>query len=374
MKSRFEFVKEALEARQRAGQLRSLSDIEKGTYLINVCGNDYLGLSKHPQVINYSQNYLMKSGAGSTASRLIAGTSSAHIELEKELATWLERESVLLFNSGFQMNSSLIGALADKNTHLYYDKFNHNSLIQGAVLSRASLHRYRHCDTEHLRMLIKKNHSAGKRQIIVTESVFSMDGDVPDLPEISNIAQEFDAILIVDEAHAIGLWGPGGRGFTFGDSRVDMVLGTFGKAFGSFGAFAACSEQLKSYLVNFCPGFVYTTALPPATIGATLGALKLMPTLDDVRSRVIDLSSKFRSELTKHGFDISGSTSQIIPVVIGSEEKTLELAQKLQNSGFQAYAVRPPTVAAGRSRIRFTITAELTEKHIDQLIAELLTS
>ena len=372
--SRFDFVNDALQIRQQAGQLRAITDIVEASDLVNVCGNDYLGLSKHPQVIDYSQNYLLQSGAGSTASRLIAGTGRAHLELENELATWLERESVLLFNSGFQMNSSLIGALADKNTHLYYDKLNHNSLIQGALLSRASLHRYRHCDTDHLRTLLKKNHTVGIRQIIVTESVFSMDGDVPDLSEISNIADEFDAILIVDEAHAIGLWGPEGRGFTFGDSRVDMVLGTFGKAFGSFGAFAACSEQLKSYLVNFCAGFVYTTALPPATVGATLGALKLMPTLEDVRSRVIRLSSKFRSELTRHGFDISGSTSQIIPVVIGTEEKTLQLAKKLQDAGFQAYAIRPPTVESGKSRIRFTITADITEKHIDRLIAELLRS
>lgn len=347
---------------------------QDGAVYIDVSGNDYLGLSRHPHVIEYASNSLHEYGAGSTASRLITGTTDLHAALETELATWLHRESALVFNSGYQMNTSLIAALADRNTHLFFDKSNHNSLVQGAVLSRAHLHRYRHADLRHLETLLDRHAGDGKRCIIVTESIFSMDGDAADVSSLASLSSKYNALLIVDEAHAIGLAGSKGRGLSFGIDGVDIVLGTFGKSFGSFGAFAACSSSLRDYLINFCGGFIYTTALPPAVVAATLASLRLMPELDSIRAEVLDKAALFRRNLAKSGFSISGSVSQIVPVIIGGETATITVANELRQEGFWATAIRPPTVEPGTSRLRFTITAALQRDDLHRLVQCLITS
>lgn len=339
-----------------------------GNQLLNVCSNDYLGLALHPVTQKAATDAIRIYGSGSTASRLIAGTFSIHDQLEVGLASWLGRESALLFNSGFQMNISVIAALADRDTHLYYDRLNHNSLVQGAILSRAHMHRYHHLDYNHLTNLLRENHGKGGRHIIVTESVFSMDGDIADLAQIAAIADQFDALLVVDEAHAIGVCGEEGRGFSYGVDRIDVLLGTFGKAFGSSGAFLACSKALREYMVNFCYGFIYTTAPSPASVGATLGALSLMTDLETARQNLNQTSAWFREQLRALNLDICRSQSHIIPVVIGSEAHTLEVAQRLQEEGFLVQAIRPPTVSPGRSRIRFTLNSWIKPSDLEHLL------
>lgn len=370
-------IESALFERHQNGKYRTLSEIASstgprveiaGNNFINLCSNDYLGLSQHETIKVVSRSYLDKYGTGSTASRLIAGTHSYHIQLEKKLSDWLARDSVLIFNSGFQLNSSLIAAISKKSTNLYYDRRNHNSLVQGALLSEANLFRYHHLDYNHLEDLLSLNSAAAKDNIIVSESVFSMDGDIADIDALTKLARKYNAILIIDEAHAIGMMGDGGRGLCYDNADVDIVIGTFGKAFGSFGAFIACEKPIREYLINFCSGFIYTTALPPAVIGSITASVDLMPELDKKREYVSELGKWLREALLSIGADISGSGSHIIPIVTGSEQSALALSENLKENGFLSLAIRPPTVEPGRSRIRLTLNTSITKEHLSEFI------
>lgn len=319
-----------------------------------------MGLRGHPETISCSKCYVDKFGTGSGASRLITGSGEYHEKLEKDLAKWLEVESVLLFNSGYQLNSTLISTLSDRDTLIYFDRLNHNSLVQGIVASRATLRRYKHLDYSHLESLLRKD-SGTNRKIIITESVFSMDGDIADLDALSELAQVYNAILIVDEAHAIGVLGPAGKGVGHTNQRIDIRIGTFGKAFGSFGAYIAGSSELISYMINHCGGFIYTTALPPSVIGATQCALDLLKEMDSERNYLIELSSWFRNELNKRGFTTFGSASHIVPIYVGDEFKALRLSGSLKKQGYWVNAIRPPTVEPGTSRLRFTLNSHHTK-------------
>jgi 8-amino-7-oxononanoate synthase len=209
------------------------------------------------------------------------------------------------------------------------------------------------------------------RIIVITESLFSMDGDKTDLAKVTELTSTYDALLFVDEAHAVGVWGNDGLGLTHGIPGIDMVLGTCGKAFGSFGAFLLCSDKMKDYLINFCPGFIYTTALPPAIIGSIEASLELIPELDDRRERLYQHINKMKKGVQEAGFSTGDSDSQIIPIIVGKEEETLDLAQKLKEDGFLATAIRPPTVPKGSARIRITLSSEHTEKQIDDFLTAL---
>lgn len=360
---RFRFIYDSLESRKQNGRFRELVPIKNleqsriqvdGKSYINLSSNDYLGLGSHPEIISCAKYFIDKYGTGSGASRLITGSGEYHHELEKELALWLGTESVLLFNSGYQLNSTLLPALADRDSVIYSDRFNHNSLLQGVIASRATLRRYKHLDNAHLESLLEKD-SGLDRKIIVTESVFSMDGDVADLDVLSELAEKYNAILIVDEAHAIGVMGPEGRGLGCNYERIDIRIGTFGKAFGSFGAYVAGSDELTSYLTNFCAGFIYTTALPPSVIGATQCALDIIKGMESERDYLKELSFWFRKELDHNGFNTFGSASHIIPVLIGDEFKALSVSKTLKDHGYWVNAIRPPTVELGTSRLRFTL-------------------
>lgn len=377
MADRVGFIQDALNHRAQAGQLRSLSISDSrpdswietnGSRLLNLCGNDYLGLSQHPAVIEAGQQAYAQFGAGSTGSRLVTGTSSIHDKLESEMAGWMGRESVLLFNSGYQMNATLIPALTNKNTLLFFDKLNHNSLLHGARCSDARLLRYRHADYSHLRTLLRKHSRNDARNIIVSETVFSMDGDMADLEELTAIANQYDALLIIDEAHSLGLFGKGGRGLSYLNDRVDIVLGTFGKSFGTAGAFAACSSVMRDYLINFCAGFIYSTALPPPIIASTLASLQLMDGLQDQRNHLLETASWFREVLTEAGYDVCGSCSQIVPVLTGSEVHTANIAKSLRSEGYMVVPIRPPTVPVGSSRLRFTINSNLTTEMLKGVV------
>nr|MBF0223176.1 8-amino-7-oxononanoate synthase [Desulfobulbaceae bacterium] len=370
------FITDRLQQRRQSDSLRVLKDVTvvntvqivyQGQPCINFSSNDYLGLSQHPAIKQGSIDFVKRYGAGSTASRLVCGNRDFFGAIETQLAELKNTEESLIFSSGYQLNVTLLPALADKDTVILADRLCHNSLIQGALLSRASLFRFRHNELSHLSDLLKKYTARGKRIIIVTESVFSMDGDCCDIDAIISLAKLYDALLIVDEAHATGVLGPNGMGLACGKD-VDVIMGTFGKGCGVFGAYVACSARMKEYLINFCNGFVYTTALPPAVLGGIKAALDIVPDLDAERAHLMTLSSSLRAGLKKIGVSTGESTTQIIPAIIGKDTEALEAEQWLFSQGYFAICIRHPTVEKGQARIRLALSSFHTTTQIDGLL------
>lgn len=376
---KYAFINRALARRAENDQFRSLQTLvpdpndpvvayKNGRRVLSFCSNDYLGLSRHPELRERAVHYVRSHGAGATGSRLVCGTFDIHMRVEARLADLYEREAALVFNSGFQANSTLIAALAGRGSLVLADKLSHNSLLQGALLSRAAFRRYRHRDLADLDRQLREAAGRYERILIVTESIFSMDGDRSDVDRLVALADEHDALLIVDDAHAVGVWGEQGLGLTAKQDGVDLVIGTFGKAYGSFGAFVLCAERIRDYLINFCPGFIYTTALPPPVIGTIEAGLELVPTLDRERDYLHRLADQMRASLHGMGFDTHTSTTQIIPILLGDERLTLNLSQWLEQNGILATAIRPPTVEAGKSRIRIVLSSCHTFEHVDYLL------
>ncbi len=379
--SKDQFIDKALANRKREHRFRDLTAFEPreatrlfdgDRELINFSGNDYLGLSKHPDVIARSQKYAEQYGVGSTASRLINGTFTIHEQLEEKLAATFGWDAALVFNSGFQANSTIISTLADRHSLILADKLSHNSLLQGSLSSRATFRRFEHNSVTDLESQLQK--AAGEnfsRIIVITESLFSMGGDRSNLGAIAELTESHNAWLFVDDAHAVGVWGEQGLGLAHGISGIDMVLGTCGKAFGGFGAFLLCSSRIKDYLINFCPGFIYTTALPPAVIGSIEASLELIPIMGDERQKLHTNIRKMRTGIHDAGFGTGDSKSQIIPVMIGGEQETLELADFLEEKGYLATAIRPPTVPEGSARIRITLTSKHSSSQINKFLTAL---
>ncbi len=376
MKKNFSFIQKALEKRCATGQCRYLQDVVPlsgtlvkvaGQSLINFSSNDYLGLANCQALQERSIEYIHKYGNGSTASRLVCGNYAFLAPVEEKLAGLKGQESALLFNSGFQANVSVIPALANRNSLILADRLCHNSIVQGAILSRAKFVRFNHNDPDHLKKILAELTPHWDRIIIITESVFSMDGDLGRLADLSAIAQQYNAIFYVDEAHATGVFGENGMGLALGVG-ADVVMGTFGKGCGSFGAYIACPAEIKQYLINYCSGFIYSTALPPAVIGAVDAALDLVPAMNKARKYLAELANYLRLGIQKNGGYTGQSTSQIVPIYIGNEDETTALAHWLQEKGVFAIAIRPPTVESGKSRIRIALSALHTYEQIDQLI------
>ncbi|TYP95114.1 8-amino-7-oxononanoate synthase [Fodinibius salinus] len=375
------FIDEALRKRKDQHRFRELTSYQpKGTTevlddreeLVNFSGNDYLGLSKHPKVINRAQDFTEQYGSGATASRLISGTYTIHNKLEQKIAHTFGWEAALVFNSGFQANSTIISTLANRHSLILADKLSHNSLLNGSLSSRASFRRFAHNDTADLESQLSRAVDKDyDRIIVITESLFSMDGDRSDLEAIAKLCKKYDAWLFVDDAHAVGVWGTNGLGLTHGVSGIDLVLGTCGKAFGAFGAFLLCSSKMRDYLINFCDGFIYTTALPPAVIGAVEAGLDLIPDLSERRNRLYTNIKRMKKGIRRAGFQVGNTESQIIPIMVGGEEQTLELATALEDAGFLATAIRPPTVPKGSARIRITLSSAHTKEQIDQFLTTL---
>jgi 8-amino-7-oxononanoate synthase len=373
--NKYDFIDTELARRDTANQHRRLRNVTPfanaccevdGRQMINFSSNDYLGLSQHSKLQTGAANFSSQYGSGSTASRLICGSLDCFSDIENKLAALKQVESILIFNSGFQANVSIIPALTNSDTLILSDSLNHNSIIQGISLSGCDKIIYDHNDLDHLAKSLEENNHR-ERKLIVTESVFSMDGDQTDIDRLVAIAQEFNAILMVDEAHATGVLGHHGMGLTAG-KQVDITVGTFGKAFGSFGAYIASSEKIRDYLINCCSGFVYTTALPPAILGAIDAALELIPNMDDERRTLLDNARYLRNMLQQLGYNTGNSTTQIIPVVLGDESATLAMSTKLEQAGILATPIRPPTVPQGESRIRLTLCAVHSREQIDTLI------
>lgn len=375
--NKFTFIEKELEERSSRHHLRSLQTIVptsgvevtvNGRPMINFSSNDYLGLSGHHLLKQRATEFMERYGTGATASRLICGTYECFDVVEQKLAELKGSESALLLNSGFQANVSILPALTDRHSLILSDRLNHRSLVEGSLLSRCRVLRFRHNDLNHLRQLLYENRDKGhSRILIVTESVFSVDGDQSDIDALVKTANEFDALLIIDEAHATGVLGDRGMGLTC-NTKVDLTIGTFGKALGSFGSYITCSEQMRTYFINYCAGFIYSTALPPSVVGAIDAALDLIPTMENERFGLQQKAKRIRSSLNELGWSTGESTTQIIPVITRDESQTLALSKWLEEQGILAVGIRPPTVEKGQSRIRLAISALHTDEHIDQLI------
>jgi 8-amino-7-oxononanoate synthase len=377
------FIAAALNDRAQHQRVRSFSPLtpedavyvsKHGQSLLNFSSNDYLGLSKHPALIEAAQTYAHQYGTGATASRLVVGTYDIHHQLESHFAAACGQEAALLFSSGFQANSTILPVLLDRQSLVLCDRLVHSSLIQGILSSRARFSRYRHNDMNHLETLLKKaTNQSHQRILIATETLFSMDGDRSDVTALVQLARQYNAILYLDDAHALGVYGKHGMGLAAHHEGIDIVVGTFGKAFGSFGAVITCSQAMRDYLINVCPGLIYTTALPPSIIGAIAAALDLIPTLDAERTNLYQMADGLRQQVQQLGYDTGLSDSHIIPIIVGSDDQALRLSHWLETRGMLATAIRPPTVAAGTARIRVSLSSCHTVAHVKQLVDHIQT-
>jgi glycine C-acetyltransferase/8-amino-7-oxononanoate synthase len=329
-----------------------------GRPVLLLCSNNYLGLADHPRVRGAAAEAAMRWGAGAGASRLISGNMQPHRRLEERLAAFKGYETALLFGSGYLANTGTIAALAGRGEVVFSDELNHASIIDGCRLSRAETFVYRHGDVEHLAWGLRE--AGARASLIVTDGVFSMDGDVAPLTELAALARRHECRLMVDEAHATGALGPGGRGSVaaagLGD-EVDVVMGTLGKALGSYGAYVCAGQELVEYLVNTARPFVFSTAPPPPVVAAGLAALELLESHPHRVERLAANATTLRAALAAEGLAVGGSETQIVPVAVGDASQTMALCERVLERGVFAQGIRPPTVPEGSSRLRFTVMA-----------------
>jgi len=329
-----------------------------GREVLLLCSNDYLGLASDPRVREAAAEAALRWGAGSGASRLISGNMTPHRELEAALAAFKGYERALLFGAGYLANTGTIAALAGPGEVVFSDELNHASIIDGCRLARAETVVYRHNDVAHLESLLRG--AEGVPALIVTDGVFSMDGDVAPLPELLALARRFGARLMVDEAHATGALGPGGRGAVAAagiSGEVDVVMGTMGKALGSYGAYVCASAETVDFLVNRARPFIFSTAPPPPVVGAARAALEVLEAEPERVDRLISNARVLREALAAEGLVTGASTTQIVPIEVGEAETTMELCERALERGVFAQGIRPPTVPEGSSRLRFTVMA-----------------
>ena len=377
------------EVEQRLRSLRTVVPLAGGRIsldgreVINFASNDYLGLSMHPELKRRAADCVQKYGVGNPSSRLISGNVDLYDVIERKLAKLKGTEAALVLPSGYQTNLTVLAALgavsgaesgSTAKTLLALDRLSHNSLLMGAQLSGCRWTRFQHNDFVDLeKRLLSDQYKDFSRRWIVSESVFSMDGDQSDISALGAAARKLRAGLFVDEAHATGVFGRAGMGLTVGHKDVTVAMGTFGKGLGGFGAYIACSQKLRDYLINFCAGLIYSTALPPAVLGAIDAALDVVPAMDDARTHLLTQANFVRTRLSSMGFDTARSTTQIIPILVGSEAKALSLAAHLLEHGIFAPAIRPPTVAPESSRVRLSLSASHTQEQINYLIKTMST-
>lgn len=341
-----------------------------GKYYAAFCSNDYLGLATHPEVVAALQNAAQKFGVGSGASHLVNGHSSEHHALEEELADFCGRERALLFSTGYMANMGAITALVGQGDAVFEDRLNHASLLDAGLLSGARFQRFLHNDLGNLASRLQKTEAA--RKLIVVDGVFSMDGDCAPLPQLAELAEQHNAWLMVDDAHGFGCLGQTGGGcaeyFGLTQTQLPILMGTLGKAFGTFGAFVAGSDTLIETLIQFARSYIYTTALPPAVAAATRTSLRLLQTEHWRRTQLQTLITRFRVGAKSMGLELLDSFSPIQAVIIGDELRALEISGQLAVRGFLVIAIRPPTVAVGSSRLRVTLSAEHTAEQVDALL------
>ena len=342
-----------------------------GREVVLLGSNNYLGLSTHPKVIAAASAATQTFGTGASGSRLISGNSELYTTLETNLATTKNTEAALVFSSGYTANTSIIPVLAGEGDLILSDALNHASIIDGCRLSRASKKVYRHCDVAHLKTLLSES-GGFRRRLIVTDSVFSMDGDVAPLPDIYEIAAHYDAMLLVDDAHGFGVLGENGSGTVshFGLEGTDIIqMGTLSKAVGALGGYIAGSRALIELLTNRARGFIFTTGLPPATLAAANAALDVMRSSPHLRHALFSHAKRLKTAFADLGYTLLPSETQILPVILGNPQRATSVADALLAEGVFAPAIRPPAVPPDTSRLRVTVMATHTEAELQQAIA-----
>jgi len=374
-----DFIPAELRALEEAGlqrEVRALDSAQEpevvldGDRLILLASNNYLGLATDPRVVEAAVEAARRWGAGTGSARLISGGMRLHDELEQRLAAFKRTESALLFSSGYLANLGTISALVSRGDAIFSDELNHASIVDGARLSHADVHVYRHADPEHLATLLRE-HGARGRRLVVTDTVFSMDGDLAPLHELVEASERHNAILMVDEAHATGVVGPGGRGAVahFGlEGRVPVVMGTLSKALGSAGGYIAGSSDLIAYLRNRARAFIFDTAPTPPTVAAAAAALGILEREPQRPERVRALARLLADGLRATGFVVPQPAAAIVPVVVGAADAALAFARALRGQGVLVPAIRPPSVAPGTARLRATVMATHTETQIDSAL------
>ena len=343
-----------------------------GRPLVNLCSNDYLGLAADPRLRDAAIEAVRREGAGAGAARLVVGDLAIHHRLEERLAQMKGTEAALLFSSGYHVNAGVVGALAGRGDAVFSDAWNHASIVDGCRLSRADVQVYPHKDVEALGRLLAA--STARRKLVVTDAVFGMDGDAAPLGEIVDLCERHGAMLYLDEAHSTGVLGETGAGLAEAlgvTDRVDVLMGTLGKALGSFGAFVAGSRPLCDWMVSRARTFVFTTALPPSACGAALAALDVLAAEPERRRRLDALSARMKAGLEALGFSMKGVVAPIFPVILGEESRALEASRRLRERGFFVKAIRPPTVPRGTSRLRVSLGASHTEEQVDGFLSAL---
>lgn len=370
-----EFIAKELDWLKQEGLYRRLRRVEgeqgptlivDGRVVLNFCSNNYLGLANHPALRAAAKEAIERYGCGTGASRLISGNMMLHEELEEKIAALKGTEATLVFNSGFQANVGLLSTLVGEGDVVFSDALNHASIIDGCRLARARIVVYPHTDLERLEDELKKALPSG-RKLIVTETVFSMDGDEAPLAEIVELAERYGAMVMVDEAHATGVFGPNGAGVVSKlglGGRVLVQMGTLGKALGGFGAYVAGSRQLRELVINRCRSFVFTTSLPPAVLAAAIAAIDLLYKEPERRLALWHNCRALREGLKQLGFSLGQSQSQILPLIIGDAQKCMAFSEHLFEQGIFAQGIRPPTVPPGTSRLRITLMATHTHEHL----------
>ncbi len=376
--------KESLENLRNTGRIRQLRPLAQrvgcrvawqGRRFLNLTSNDYLGLAGNARFLRrfYSsrtdENLIDRFGLGAASSRLLTGDIETAHQLEESLTREYKRPAALLFNSGYHANIGILPALLGKGDLVLSDRLNHASIHDGMQLCRARHKRFRHCDYDHLQEILENFRERYGRVVIVSESVFSMDGDVADLQRLVALKKKYDALLYIDEAHAVGLYGARGLGKAEEQGvidEVDILMGTFGKAFASIGAFVLCEADIRDYLINHSRSLIFTTALPPVVIHWNLFIFEQVLKMQDEREHLAGISEKLRRTLIENGLVTGGSTN-IVPVMIGDNQQAVDLAEKMQEEGYLIFPVRPPTVPVGTARFRISLTADMLWQDLEKL-------
>jgi 8-amino-7-oxononanoate synthase len=356
---------------ERSSELIGVDENKNQITLIDLASNDYLDLSRHPFLIEAARQTLQTDGVGSGGSRFITGSRNVHQKLEIKLAEWLDREIVLLYPSGFQANLAAVLALADRHTPVICDRLIHHSLLVGVKASGAKLIRFKHNNLSELERLLKKSRQRNpqKKPLVITESLFSMEGTTAPIKEISKLCIKYDSKLLIDEAHAFGIMGPEGKGESFGlKESISIISGTFGKAFGSGGAFLATDKITGENLIQNCGAFRYTTALAPPLCGSALAALKLIESNPSWGSKLRKKSIALRDRLSQIGWQRPAGEGPIISIILGSDELAMDYQKRLEANGLLTVAIRPPTVPEGKSRLRLVIRRNTPVQAFERLV------
>lgn len=352
---------------------QSVEPVINGNKVLSFCSNDYLGLANSPEVVKCFKKAADHYGVGSGSAHLVSGHSLEHHALEEELADFMGTERALLFSTGYMANIGVVSALCDRHSEIFEDKLNHASLLDAALLSRAKRTRYPHLETNNLQQRL--NDSEVSHKFIISDGVFSMDGDLAPLDELVNLSKESNAILMIDDAHGIGVLGNKGKGivehFGLDNNEVPIIVGTLGKAFGTAGAFVAGSEALIETLIQKSRSYIFTTAMPSAVAAATRKSLSIVTEEVWRREKLQSLIAQFRTGASELGYELINSISPIQPLIIGSSEKALAFSEKLLEKNILISAIRPPTVAEGTARLRVTFCATHTEAHVEKLLSVL---